>query len=194
MSSTPKRAFSLVEVAVSMGLLLGLLGSLYLLMLAGMRFFQQGEVSQTVQQQAGLGLRRLNDDLSMSNLATVTYGAGPDHVFFLSPLKTSDQPDYRIYTYDGSGNLEWHTWIGYILNANGDLVRTEVDLGGATLVPPVPAVPPLATFTASPINRVVARKVSSLVVAPGATAQTLRIDLTVSVATASDKRTELTLG
>lgn len=177
-----------------MGLLLGLLGSLYLLVLAGLRYFQQGEVSQTVQQQAGLGLRRLNDDLSMSNLATVTYGPGPDHVFFLSPLKTSDQPDYRLYTYDASGNLEWHSWIGYVLNPNGDLVRYEVDPGGPTLVPPVPAVPALATFTASAINRVVARNVSSLVVTPGATAQTLRLDLTVSVATASDKRTELTLG
>lgn len=177
-----------------MGLLLGLLGSLYLLVLAGLRFFQQGEVSQTVQQQAGLGLRRLNDDLSMSNLATVTFGAGPDHVFFLSPLKTSDQPDYRVYTYDASGNLEWHSWIGYVLSPNGELVRTEVALGAPTLVPPVPAVPPLATFAGSAINRVVARNVSSLVVTPGATAQTLRLDMTVSVATASDKRTELTLG
>lgn len=180
-----------------MGLLIFLLGALYLLLIYGMRYLRQGEVYQTVQQQALIAMRKVTVELANSNMATVSFGTAPTpHVIFLSLEKELTQPDRWVYSYNAGGLPLWQKWVCFFLDgASGHVVRTEIPLASPVTLPPTPAAPSLASFESvvPPHRQVVARHIDTLEVGSGAVAQTLFVSVTARDDVASDKDTVLTL-
>ncbi|MGE0494936.1 MAG: hypothetical protein AB7S38_37360 [Vulcanimicrobiota bacterium] len=194
--SRSNRGFSLAELSVYSLLLSLLLGSIYLLMHSGMRYFRLGEAYQTVQQETVVGLRKLSDELANASTNSVSYSNAPfPHVYFLSaerPQTVAGQP-----THDPAGDLEWRKWVCYYHDAAGRrLMRVEEALGTPTVVP-VGATPPAPPgtapyFQALPGASSLGSHVTGLSFTAEAGAAVL-IRLTCQTDTASDKTTTITL-
>jgi len=160
------RGFSLLEMIVYSSLLLFLMGGVYLMVTGGLYYFQSGRAFQGVQNQAGLALRQMGLEIANGTVIAVNLDeVNPaDHIILLSadhPMPNAGDP----WTYNGANELERHKWVCFFRSANNELVRTESPAAGAPLaLPPIPAMPTLATFQtlASPPTRVVARQISFL--------------------------------
>ena len=191
--SSGKPGFTLVEILVACTLLTFLLGGVFLLVQAGLRFLRQGEVQQTVHQQAQVASRRLTDELSNSDSGNIYFAS--DEVMFLSPERLRDNPDYRLYTFNG-GLLEWHKWVCYYRTASRELHRAEIELPSQVTVPPNPAFAltrPDFEAVSAPLNSVVARNISGLEITAGAVPQTFQVSITARGEVNSDQFTEINL-
>jgi len=175
-----------------MGLLLFLLGSLYLLLVAGFRYLQQAQALQTAHQNSLMGLRKVSQELAASNSATITIGTAPDFVAMLSPQSLITQADYTRYTYSGT-NLEWKKWVCfYHQPAPAEvLMRAELELPAPAVLPPTPAPPALGDFQTAPAQAPAALHVTAFSVVPGSTPETFRVSLTVTKPLNSEKVTSL---
>ena len=192
MTPSRKSGFTLIEILVACSLLSFLLGGVFLLVQAGLRFLRQGEVQQTVHQQAQVASRRLTDELSNSDSGNIYFAA--DEVMFLSPEQLRNSPNYRLYTFS-TGLLEWHKWVCYYRTANRELHRAEIGIAPIT-VPPNPAFTltrPDFEAVVAPLNSVVARNISRLEITSGAVPQTFQVTISARGEVNSDQFTELNL-
>jgi len=193
-----RRGFSLLEVVVSAAVLLGMLGVLYLLLVAGMRLFQQSRAYQGVQQEVLKAFARLNRDLNNSCREHLTFNGGSDPVLrFLSPERPAPQSGYE-YALD-SARLRWWKWLSYSLDPGGLLVRAEVPLASGPIIELLPGpgpAPALSIFRAqvAPARSVVARQIEQWsVVVPAATTGTYRLRLVAVEQTGSSINTRIAL-
>lgn len=185
---------TILEALVAMTVLSLLMTSIYLLLIYGLHSRRQSEVYQTVHHQAEIAMQKLSVELTDSTIPTVSYGATPPHIIFLSLQKTLDQPDRSVYTFAPSGSAQWHKWVCFYLDeSEHNLIRSEIDLGGPITLPPTPSPPVLSDFQTSPSARTVARNIVSLEFVPGAGLQTLSLSLTAEAMVNSDKATSITL-
>lgn len=195
--SQASSAFTILETIVAMGLLSLLMSSLYLLLLYGMRYRQQSEVYQQVHQQANVGLRKITTELAASNISTVSFGASPPHLIFLSLERPLADPNRNVYTYSATGSPEWQKWVCfYVDEAADELWRAEIVPAGVPItLPPAPAPPALSAFqaVAPPDRYVVARNVETMSAGPGAIAQTVDLSVTATELVNSTDATTLTL-
>ena len=164
--SRSSRGFSLIEMAVYSTLLLFLMGGVYLMVSAGLYYYQTGRAFQEVQNQAALALRRMSLELANGTpLAVNLDELNPaDHLILLSADHLMPNSG-DFWTYNTANELERHKWVCYFRNSANQLVRTEAAAVGAPVaIPPVPARPNLATFqaVAAPPTRVAARQISFL--------------------------------
>ncbi len=185
--------FSIIEVLVSGTLLLFLLGALYLLMVAGMRYFQQGRAYQTVQNQTMIAMRHLLAELQDSRPTCWDYDTVPvSHLIFLSA--SQPMPNDGPVQHSPLGVINWQKWVCYRLTATGELQRDEMVPVGLPSVMPPATIPAYAGFGfAGPNLRIIARSITRFRVVQDVSPDTLRIELQAREATASNKFTEMEL-
>lgn len=186
-----RSAFTLVEVVVSMGVMLLLMGCLATLVAATSRYHQQSRAFQQVMQQANLSLRAVVDPLQNSRPGRWSYSNLPvAHLLFLSP-----SPPYATgggFTYDPQGNLIWRKYLGFRMQ-NQELLRDELVSAGLPSSTP-PTVPNYADFTWSGAqSRVVGRNLSAFLVETGDTVESVLVSLTTRQETSSSHMTQLNL-
>lgn len=188
-----RSGFTIIEVLVSGSLLLFLLGALYLLMVAGMRYFQQGRAYQTVQNQTMIAMRRLLAELQDSRPTCWSYNNLPvSHLIFLSA--SQPMPNDGPVQHSPLGVINWQKWVCYRLTATGELQRQElVPLGLPNVMPPS-TIPVYGSFVfAGPNLRIVARSISRFRVVQDVSPDTLRIEIQAREATGTNKFTEMEL-
>ncbi len=193
----PRRAgFSIIEVLVAGSLLLFLLGACYLLMVGGMRYFQQGRAYQTVQNQCTIATKKLLAELQDSRPnCWFSSGVPVEHLIFLSA--ELPMPNDGPLQHSPLGMINWQKWVCYRRTATGELERQElappVAPGLPSVVPPN-TIPPYASFTFSGPNlRVIARNIVKFRVwrVPIDPPEVLHIELHAEEATGTNKFTRL---
>ncbi len=196
-----RRGSTIIEVMVASAILLLMLGVLYLLMVGGLRYFQQARAYQNVQMESTLGLRKLLAELQDSRASTVVYRQNPtSHVVFLSACLPHPNAGPVVHAPDG--HVQWQKWVCYRANGS-NLERDELPLGAPTTTPPSPA-PVYGAFDFGGADfKVMARNLKTpedLVLTPlnrslrvwsGPTADCMRVQLIFSENTSSTQVTEL---
>lgn len=136
-----RSGISIVELMVSSGLVLLLLGELWMLLQTGTKFYLRVRGQTEVQRQALFALRWLSKDLSEGaplsfrhynpdnpSITTVRNGLA-----FGSPKNANGQ-----VTYNPQGRIEWHSVLGYFIDPeSNNFLRTQYILPTST--PPTPA-------------------------------------------------------
>jgi len=191
------RGFSVVEMMVAMSLMGFLLAGIYGLMTLGMRHAREADVFETVHSQALVVLAKMRQEITLTSYASVSdLATAPEYVIFASPQRTLDTPNHQVFSYDGTGNLEWHKWVCFFRDPVEDtVVRVEQALATPTNAPPT-APPPLTDFTAATGNdrRIVGRNCSALTFESGtAVLGSVRITVETSKLVNSEDRTVLRL-
>lgn len=163
-----RRGFNLIEVVVSSTVMLGMLGILYLLALAGLRLFEQSKSYQGGQQEVQKALARLGRDLNNSCREHLVVSAGA--VRFLSPERLAPQSGFE-YALD-SARLRWWKWLCYSLDPGSELVRSEVALSGGPRVDLLPGPGPAPALTvfrsqAYPARKTLARNIEQWSITQG---------------------------
>lgn len=195
-SRARRTGFSIIEVLVAGSLLLFLLGACYLLMVGGMRYFQQGRAYQTVQNQSLIAMRNLLAELQDSRPNCWSYNALPvPNLIFLSAAQP--MPNDGPVQHSPMGMINWQKWVCYRLQPTGELERQELAPPAAPGLPNVmpPAVIPLyASFNfAGPNLRVIARNITRFRIQADVSPDTLRIEIRATEATGTNKVTEMEL-
>jgi len=158
-------------------ILMALMGGIWMLLQAGMRFYRTGEVHQRITMEAAVAMRKICLELSNSTPVSVHLDSVPANppqypatvaITFLSP--DQPYPGSGNWTYDaGMANLQYKKWVCFYLDTStGNLTRSE-DSAAAGLpctapTATVPAYPGLAAMQAivPPQRSVLARRVSNL--------------------------------
>jgi len=156
------RGFSLIEAVVALAITAMIMGSLGFLLIYATRTLRQSFSDSTVQQQGLLALRRVSDDLVQSNLYSVYSVADPVtaalvtsgmNVTLLSPFGASGQTGDKLLQYDATtGRLRFRSWVGYNVDAEHKLIRSDFDTGAGLPLqlgspPPLLTQPSPADFT-----------------------------------------------
>lgn len=196
-SSSQGRGFSLLELAVYAGILMLLMGGVTIVLIAGSRYMHTGVAYQRAHSEALVGMQKLIGELG----ASTSMGRAPaspmvdgTHIIFLSAAPPAPA---TAWTYNGT-NLEYHFWICYYWDAPAEeLVRARLPVAGGPvtrITAPTPTAPLLSDFQPPANNdlRVVARDITDLKINDGDTTKQVRVELSSSVATASDKETIVT--
>ncbi len=191
-----RSGFTIIEVLVSGSLLLFLLGALYLLMVGGMRYFQQGRAYQTVQNQTMIAMRRLLAELQDSRPGCWSFNNLPvSHLVFLSA--SLPMPNEGPVQHSPLGVVNWQKWVCYRLTAANELERQEFCPPAAPGLPnvmPPSTIPAYGSFIfAGPNLRIVARSISRFRVVQDVSPDTLRIEIQAREATGTNKFTEMEL-
>lgn len=134
--------FSLLETMVSASLMAVVLGSIYAMLVAGMRYHRATATSLELQQDSLHALMWLTREIGETNPRTVAVFANPPGLLFASPRDRAG----NIFI-DNSGAIRWPKFICYFQQDIGGvpcLVRKEQYLDHPDLnVVPAPLVAPL---------------------------------------------------
>lgn len=134
--------FSLLETMVSASLMALVLGSIYVLLVAGMRYHRATATGLELQQDSLHALMWLTREIGETNPRTILVFNNPPGLLFASPRDRSS----NIFI-DNSGMIRWPKFICYFqqdINGIPSLVRKEQYLDHPDLsVVPAPLVPPL---------------------------------------------------
>ena len=176
------RGLSLVEVAIYSALALLLMGSVYGVLVIGLRYSGSSQTYADAQREAMLAVRKIGQELCNGNPAAVSLrdvdSGGSviieDHIFFMS----ADQPypnQDAFWQYNTFGELLWWKWVCFYHDAaNQRLVRSEIiEPTGPLALPPMPSQPapnegiPILMITdfkavTSPLSKVLANNVSAV--------------------------------
>ncbi|MCA9777563.1 MAG: type II secretion system protein [Candidatus Eremiobacteraeota bacterium] len=190
-------AFSVVEMMVALSLMGFLLAGIYGLLTLGMRHAREADVFETVHSQALIALAKMRQEVTLTSYASLNdLSTAPDHLIFASPQRTLDTSNHQVFTYDGTGNLEWHKWVCFFRDpTENTVVRVELPLSPATNAPPTNP-PPLADFTVATgkDRRTIARNCSALSFENGtAVLGSVRMTVETSKLVNSEDRTMLRL-
>lgn len=160
MLSKRRRGFSLIEAVVALAITAMIMGSLGFLLIYATRALRQSFSDGTVQQQGLLALRRVSDDLVQTNLYSVYSVADPVttslvtsgmNVTLLSPFLASGRSGDKLLQYDATtGRLRFQSWVGYSVDGEQRLIRSDFDEIGGTPVNLVLANPPASLTQPSP--------------------------------------------
>jgi len=141
-----------------------LFGSLGCLLIYASRTLKQAISYNTVQQQSLLAMRKVADDLTLSNIYSIYSVVNPAgynlnpvggvNATFLSPKLSAMDADRELLDFDATPNLRYRTWVGFYIDANRNLIRAEL-LAADTAYPlpvtlPAVGVPPLPSAAAIP--------------------------------------------
>ncbi|MBT9583287.1 hypothetical protein IV102_08050 [bacterium] len=153
------RGFSLLEAVLALSITSLLVGSLGFLLIYASRTLKQAVSYNTVQQQSLLAMRKIADDLTLSNIYSIYSVANPPipneyyinpvggvNATFLSPKLSALDVNRDLLDFDGTPNLLYRSWVGFYVDADKNLIRAELLAGVDTAYPivPLPAgVPPL---------------------------------------------------
>lgn len=186
------RAFTVIEVLVFSTILLLLFGSIALVVQGGLKYMRTGTAYQDAQRQVFVGMKMIREDLSNSTSVRrepVSPMVDSDHIIFASPIPNAPAVDW---TYDGT-DLEYYSWICYFHDpGNQELVRVRVPFVDATLSRDLVVPPPLSDFQSPPTGsttKVIARGVDDLRFNDGETNKQIRVRLSSTVATGTNKST-----
>jgi type II secretory pathway pseudopilin PulG len=165
MSPTSERGFSIIETLVACAILSFLLTGLYLLLVGGMRYYQQAQSYRTAQQDALVAMRALCEDMQDSRASCVMRdnAAADPYVIFVSAQRPYPNNAGPIQ-HDPSGQVSWQKWVCYYLDKTapgaGELHRTEQSFAPTTSPPAIPA---FATFPmGGAVNKVIARGLADM--------------------------------
>lgn len=188
---------TLIELTIFSALLLFLMGGLYLLLVAGLRYTQQSEVYQTVQQQANIGMKKMLWELENSLAESIYANTSPDpYIIFPS----ADQPlpaGAGQWSTDAAGDLIWQKWVCFYHDSTDNTIKRTELVGSMPATDPLEPVdagyPDLATMqaqTAKVLTRFVAQ--AGFQVFPGgAGGTTVEIQLSTEENTNSTKVTRV---
>lgn len=152
---TRSRGFTVIEMLVVSGLMLVLLGALYLVFALGLRYSRQAHVYSHLQQQSALALQHLTRELSNAlpdqfesspGVLTGTPASYTAIPYAWFPSTGLPAPSNVIAAYDQvSGSLQLQKWVCFYLDAgNAELVRSEQTFTGG------PVCQPLGTLSPTP--------------------------------------------
>jgi hypothetical protein len=188
-----RRAFTILEAMVALVVAGLLMAGLTSLVIYAMRCLRQFTTYNGVQQQVLFASRWLDEELSLSNTASMVLGTA-DSCIFGSPYGLRNTNQFDQYVFVGT-NLAYRTWVCYYRAANGELHRAEQSMGGNYPVSAIPVAtrPSLATFSAltPPLNRTVARNLTLFRVDATTTAATVQLTIRVTDQVDSSHITEL---
>lgn len=140
-----KRGATLVELMVYTSLLGLLLGSIYAVFAASMRYFRVAQAATELQADAQKTVLNLVADLSDSNASSIKIGSNPTGIIFISPRN-----QYGDFSYDSGGDLYWQKWVCYYRESTTNkLIRKEMYLPANVNPPGTPStsIPSNATLT-----------------------------------------------
>ncbi len=173
------------------------MGSIVMVLQGGMRYLRLGAAYQDAHRETLMGMRVMVEGLRRGNPhhmypTLVDDGVGSDFIMFLSPELEDPEEDW---TYDGT-DLQYHRWVSYYLDhGRSELVESTLPVAGAPVItldepdfPNLPAFRPPGNRNA----RGLSRGVSNLQFLPGIGTQQVRIVLSCSVATGTDRFTTVT--
>lgn len=193
------KGVTVVELAVVMALLGGLMSLVALFMKQGRDYASETEVYSRVQRSATRALRSITDDLYKATESSFNcYG---DSAIFLSS-RGFDSGEPSIEFHPSTGRVLWRTWVSYYHDAtNETVVRADLPLSRPISEPgevPAPSVGPETFRTQASIRRApVAKNVTALeIVRPGQTVMvrmTCRDESPVSQPNPDNKVVEVTV-
>lgn len=159
-----RRAFTIPEVLISMGLFSLILTGVYLTLTLSLRFQSKVDDPVTTFQRALSASSKLGQAISLGVEQSVSVEF-PEGLAFVSA-----QPPSGPFTQDASGNLEYHKFVFFYLE-DDKLYKGEVPFSATTSLP---ATPTLATLKAdSQASKIlVAEKVVEMVITTGSGAST----------------------
>lgn len=194
--SSGRSGISLIETMVFSSILLLLMGSIVMVLQGGMRYLRLGAAYQDAHRETLTGMRIMVEGLRKGNpfhmyptLVDDGTGKGSEFVMFMSPELDDPEEDW---TYQGT-DLQYHRWVSYYLDpGRQELVESQLPIAGAPVTTLTePPFPNLSAFR-PPGNRnarVISRGVTDLRFLPGIGTQQVRIVLSCSVATGTDRFT-----
>lgn len=188
-----RRAFTVLEALVALAVAALLMAGLTGLVIYAMNCLRQFTAYNGVQQAVLLATRALNEDLGLSNTASMVLGTA-DSCILGSPYALRDTANHDQFTFVGT-DLAYRTWIAYYRTTSGDLHRAESSMGGSYPVSAIPVGtrPALAVFQAiaAPQNRIIARGLTEFRVDATSTAATVQLTVRVTQNVDSTRITEL---
>lgn len=133
-----------MEIIVSSGIVMLLMGSVFALVRYGVNYVHDSQARLDSQQNALFAMHKIQSELRESNIKTIRVGTNA--VLFADPR---DNNDY--YRYDDKSRLYWHRFLLYSVETEGSknvLVRRSLTLPTPVTVPPLPSDYPQADIAA----------------------------------------------
>lgn len=167
------------------------MGCIALVVQGGLKYARTGTAYQDAQRQVFIGMQKLREDLSNGTFVQrepVSPMVDSNYIIFASPVP--EEPAIE-WTYEGT-SLQYHAWICYYHDpATQELKRVRLPFSSALRAFELPEPPELVDFQSSPASKtkVVARGVTELRLSDGGTNQQVRIRLSSTVPTGTDKNT-----
>ena len=190
---SPSRAATLIELAVYSSLLLVLLAGTYTVVEGGARYLRLAEAGETASQQAIQAISKVSFELEQASQISLEVDSAPqEHLTFMSPLPVDGVAPGPPFDAGGT-NMHYRKWVSVFQDAN-QLVKVENGFPSPGVVDP--AAQPIPDFTAQvltwPRRRPLANHILSVTFTEPSPA-VVRIDLTTSVITGTNKATEIQL-
>lgn len=166
-ASARSRGATVVEVLISSGLFLFVLGIIYASLQMGLDAYRRTERFATIQQQAMRGIRYVSEDLASAPRAGVRLASG-------SAIVLSARRADGVVGFGADGHALWQGWVSYRLQ-DGELVRRETPITPSPDIPdPVPTLSALLAMPAAE-ERVVAHDVTALEFTVATTSAEIRL-------------------
>lgn len=158
---------TVLEVLISSGLFVFVLGIVYASLQMGLDAYRRTERFATIQQQAMRGIRYVSEDLASAPRAGVSLTSGTAIVL------SARRADGAVQ-FGADGHPMWQGWVTYRLQG-GDLVRRETPISPTPDVPdPVPSLSAILAMPATE-ERAVAHDVTALEFVLGTTSAEVRL-------------------
>lgn len=123
-----KRAFTLIEVLVSMAiftLLCGVIVAVFILAHRYSRLYSQVSESQ---REAVRAMQGLQHELSRARVQTILPASAVNSTWFLSNDLSETQEG--IVEFSSDGQVLWQKWVGIWISSDDQMLRSEIGLGG----------------------------------------------------------------
>ncbi len=123
----PLRGYTLIELMVAMAMALVVAGALLRVFWFARSTELDVRSSYLIREDADIVLRRIQDDLRMTHLASLRVADGDQGISMVSPLSQADLSSFALTPY---GTAQWKTWVHYTVEATGvntgNLLRWEL--------------------------------------------------------------------
>ncbi len=142
---------------------MGLMGGLYLLLIAGLRYFRTGEVHQRVLQEAAVAIRKITREVSNTGPDYLDPSGLPAAFIFRSADPMAGAGSAGNWTYTGP-TLQWQKWVCYSRDATTSMLnRTELAASwNVTLPVTLPGLAAMTSVPAGNARTALARGVTNL--------------------------------
>lgn len=189
---SPSRGATLIELAVYSSLLFMLLAGTYTVVEGGARYLRLAEAGETASQQAIQAINKVSFELEQASQISLEVDVAPqEHVTFMSPRPADGIAPGPPFDAGGT-NMYYRKWVS-VFQVGEQLVKVENGFAAPGEIDPAQPIP---NFTADvltwPRRKALANHILNLSFTEPSPA-VVRIDVTTSVITGTNKTTEIQL-